>query len=94
MEQGEMGEHIFLMKALQERTSEIHSQLQHLGLSLLEIKESASTKGHETHVESDFYHSVGGQACPLYQTALEKRLDASSPHSHETKFAVAVNQIN
>lgn len=94
MEQGGMGEHIFLRKGLQERKSEIHSQLQHLGLSLLEIKESASTKGHETHVKTDFYHSVGGQTCPLYQTALEKRLDTSIHHSHETNFAVADNQIN
>lgn len=85
---------MFLMKSLQKRKSEIRSQLQHLGLSLLEMKASASTKGYEMRVEADFYHSVGGQTRPLYQTALERRLDTSIHHSHETKFAVADNQIN
>lgn len=89
-----MGEHIFLRKGLQEIESEIHSQLQLLGLSLLEIKESTRAEGHETHVETDFYHSVGGHTSPLYQTALETRLDTSIHHSQETKFAVADNQIN
>lgn len=46
------------------------------------------------HVEIDFYHLVGGQTHPLYQTALEKRLDTSIHHSHEMEFAVADNQIN
>lgn len=64
------------------------------GLRLLEIKKSTSTKGHETHVEIDFCHLVGGQTRLLYQTALEKRLDTSIHHSHETEFAVANNQIN
>lgn len=94
MEQGRMGEHIFLWKGLQETKSEIQPQLQGLGLSLLEIKKSSSTKGHEVHVETDFYHSVSGQTRPLYQIALEKRLDTSIHHSHEMKFAVADNQIN
>lgn len=89
-----MGEHIFLWKGLQETKSEIQPQLQGLGLSLLEIKKSSSTKGHKVHVETDFYHSVSGQTCPLYQIALEKRLDTSIHHSHEMKFAVADNQIN
>lgn len=60
----------------------------------MEIKESASTKGLETQVETDFQQSVGGQTRTPYQTALEKRLDTSIHHSHETKFAVADNQIN
>jgi len=89
-----MGEHIFLRKGLQERKSEIHSHLQHFGLSLLETKESASTKGHEMHDEMDVYHSVGGQTCPLYQKGLENTLDTSIHHSHETKFAAVDNQIN
>lgn len=66
MEQGRMGEHIFLRKGLQETKSDIHPQLQRLGLSLMEIKESSSTKGHETHVETDFHNSVSGQTRPLY----------------------------
>lgn len=87
-----MGKHIFLMKGLHERKSEIHSQLQQLGLSLLE---STSTKGHETHVKTDFCLSVGGQTCPLHQTALEERLDASIHRSHEVEgIGVADNQIN
>lgn len=79
---------------LQKRKLEIHSQLQYLALRLLEIKKSTCTKGHETHVEIDFCHLVGGQTRLLYQTALEKRLDTSIHHSHETEFAVANNQIN
>lgn len=76
------------------RTLEIHSQLKHLALCLLDIKKSTGTKGHETHVEIDVRHLVGGQTRLLYQTALEKRLDTSIHHSHETEFAVANNQIN
>lgn len=90
---GDGGKH-FSNERLPRRKSEIHSQLQHLGLSVLEIKESASTKGHETQVETDFHHSVGEQTHIPYQTALEKRLDTSIHHSRETKFAVADNQIN
>lgn len=88
------GRTYFSNERLPRRKSEIHSQLQHLGLSVLEIKESASTKGHEAQVKTDFHHSVGGQTCTPYQTALEKRVDTSIHHSHETKFAVADNQIN